>query len=133
MDSQAPRRAVQCLLADRLIQLEAGGASQLEGPPQGRKHPPKRPVRQLRRGIEPRLPCSKTKHETDTRQTSTTNRTCSTDDKTHEETKTNTEARRENQQGAGKLAGTTSGGSGGRTVAAVAKEDTSGGVIVPVR
>ena len=33
-----------------------GSASQLVGPPQGREHPLKQPVRQLRRGIEPRLP-----------------------------------------------------------------------------
>ena len=33
-----------------------GSASQLDGPPQGREHPLKQPVCQLRQGIELRLP-----------------------------------------------------------------------------
>ena len=45
------------MLAGQQAHPTSGGcASQLDGPPQGREHPPKQPVRQVRRGIEPRLP-----------------------------------------------------------------------------
>ena len=38
VDSQAPRRAVQCLLAYKLTHLEAEVQSQLDGPPKRREH-----------------------------------------------------------------------------------------------
>ena len=41
VDSQAPLRAVQCLLACRLI-VAALQANYVDGPPEGREHPPKR-------------------------------------------------------------------------------------------
>ena len=44
VDSQAPRREVQCLLAYKLTHLEAGVQSQLGGPPETQGAP----ARQLR-------------------------------------------------------------------------------------